>query len=348
MCYFITDGNFFQKGANLTKQGRRSFIKTITGTFFLFSFSRPHDAQAEIQNFGILDKTRINKDLHYLDRDANDFPPQQIPFRSSHYRKIFRLESIDSEKLNARFSVSNLTNNLTLESSPLNVDFSFHIHDGKIYFVSEKHELYFFWKPKFGLYMLDNKNLLRIVEHCIPGNHPSYYPSDIRVTFDMKSDDRFYARWTRWSYWKNGGPKSPLKDFDGFAEETLAMDSSEQRDRKVAVGLNTFFNSIPFGLSSLKYIARKSPNSMVGLLEVFIPKVLGWMIGPSKIIEPGKIELSNCPYRKRLGTQVCESTCGHAIGRYFTEDLGVPLRFNPTVNSYTKCQILIGKKQFES
>ncbi len=159
----------------------------------------------------------------------------------------------------------------------------------------------------------------------------------------LSAQDQFYCNWIRLSGHEVTGYKSPLPGFAGFCEENLNADSFEKRYEIVGRGLDVFFNKIPFGLPGLKVLAFFAPSQAAQVLQQAIPTTMGWMMGPTKNLGPGVVELSDCPYRKRLGNMPCESTCGSALGKYFTDKIKVPFRFDPTVDNYTKCHILIGK-----
>lgn len=331
------------------KIARREFFKKLGSSAFLLSFSGASPAKASEGEVDIATTEAVNSDhvdrsLLFLKRESGSTPTGQHGYWSSFYQKTFRLEKFDPQNARAYFYVSNVDQ--VVKPDEALIEFSVKQNPQRITFFSLDKKYAFFWKPQFGFYALDNKNPSRIVEHCESVEAAVPYLSDLSITVPMDSRGNFYSRWVRWSYWVNGGPHSPLPGFEGFAEESLYLDASVDRDSKVAAGLNWFANSVSFGLPAIKLMAKTNPKLAVKFLEALIPRVFGWMIGPTKRLQPGKLELSNCPYRKRLGTRVCESTCGHSIGRYFTKNVGIPMRFDPTVDGYKKCHILIGSEQY--
>ncbi len=313
---------------------RRSFLKQIGGFASIAIFQKP--ASAVVQTNEGNSDIQVDQSLSFMERDSSELPAHEKGYFSSYLNLKLRLLEIDLKNSTARFLVNKNGRGEVI------VDFLIQQEGERIYFSAPDLKYFFFWKPSFGLYTLDDQ---RIVELCHPMGNVVPQASNIEVVNPLDKANEFYSTWLRQSLWAEGAPKSPLKGFEAFGEESLYFDSLNERDEKIAKGFDRFLNSIPFGLAALKAIAKCAPKNAERIAEVLIPKVFGWMIGPNQLVEPGKLLLTDCPYRKRMGTYPCESTCGHAMGKYFTEQVGIPMRFDPTIDGNTKCHILIGKEQ---
>lgn len=323
---------------------RRNFFKGAAASALFYIFkpqqAEAFDKQKSLVDAGI-DPKDIDKDLHFLSRDQNPLPNKLRKYYSSYYQQTFQLYKVGNGE--AVFKVENhLGENAEVAQK---MDFFLFKEKDRVVFQSKDYQYNFFWRPGFGFYALDPQNPERIVEYCHPLNVlPNL--SSYSVNYPLEIQDELICNMTRKSFWQEGVPRSPLKGLQGFTEEMLYVDTLEDRDNVVISSVDRFLRALPLSRPILKTIAICSPDMAVKLLEYLLPRAFGWMIGPTKKLEDGKLLLPSCPYRKRLGTQPCESTCGHVMGKYFTEELGVPLRFDPTVNNYTHCHVLIGKKQF--
>jgi hypothetical protein len=318
---------------------RRSFFKNLGLTAFSLTFFKLQSASANHKNDSPdIDEENgsinVDRSLHYLSRPSSKLPDHPQGYYTSYHHLNFRLKIADLERGSAVFLVQDSE-----------VQFMVTQASDRIYFKSVNGAYHFFWKPKSGLYALDSQDSTRILELCQPEALGLQYMAncDLKTSLDWQGE--CYSELVRDSYTNLGIPQSPLPGLEGFGEESLHFDSSDNGYSIVAKGLDNFLNTIPMGLVGLKTLAVTSPKIAVEVVESVIPKVFGWMTGPIQNPEPGKLVLTKCPYRERMGTQVCENTCGHAIGKYFSEEIRVPMRFDPTVDNYRTCHILIGKKQ---
>jgi hypothetical protein len=325
------------------KMNRRTFFKMLNGSFWGSQLLLGKGAWASASKM----KTESNspdssgiydKDLHFLNREQNQYPQNPSGYYSSNYQRIFTLKNVDPKSNKAVFSVQTLSGNPGPDLS-----FSISAQANSLILQSSDGMYCFSWKWGFGLYALESTSSQRILELCPPHDGKTAYLPDSQVTVPLTDYDSYHCSTLRACYQAEGVAASPLDGFAGFCEETLQMDASSERDGIVGRGLDRFINLIfPLGLFDLKTLARVSPSSAAAVLEKAFPNLIGWMLGPAQSAGSGKILLTDCPYRKRLGTYPCEAICGHGIAKHYTEQIGIPVRFDPTVDGYTKCMVTIG------